>query len=82
MIGRKFACFEFAGSVMRDCCNIEHWRVELGSVRLLKEDLDRSGLRSKLRVFSNGSRSGEKSFWRCAPLDQITAPDFQQTGNE
>ena len=32
---------------------------ELGSVRLLKEDLDRDGLRSKLRVASNGSRSGE-----------------------
>src|ERR1700681_3284116 len=35
---------------------------ELGSVRLLKEDLDRDGLHSKLRVSSNGFRSGEKSF--------------------
>src|ERR1700731_4238343 len=35
---------------------------ELGSVRLLKEDLDRDGLRSKLRVSVNGSRTGQKSF--------------------
>src|ERR1700724_3794496 len=39
---------------------------ELGSVRLLKEDLDRDGLHSKLRVSSNGFRSGEKSFARGA----------------
>src|SRR5580658_9138559 len=32
---------------------------ELGSVRLLKQDLDRDGLRSKLRIAGNGSRSGE-----------------------
>jgi site-specific DNA recombinase len=35
---------------------------ELGSVRLLKEHLDRDGLRSKLRIAANESRSGEKSF--------------------
>src|SRR5437588_5913482 len=32
----------------------------LGSVRLLKAELDRDGLRSKLRIASNGSRSGEQ----------------------
>jgi site-specific DNA recombinase len=37
---------------------------ELGSVRLLKQELDRDGLRSKLRIASNGSRTGEKSFSR------------------
>jgi site-specific DNA recombinase len=35
---------------------------ELGSVRLLKEELDRDGYRSKLRIASVGSRSGDKSF--------------------
>jgi site-specific DNA recombinase len=35
---------------------------ELGSVQLLKEDLDRDGYRSKLRIASVGSRSGDKSF--------------------
>jgi hypothetical protein len=31
-----------------------HRYCELGSVRLLKEDLDLDGLRSKLRITSNG----------------------------
>ena len=39
---------------------------ELGSVRLLKEELDRDGYRSKLRIASDGSRSGDKSFARGA----------------
>jgi len=36
-------------------------------VLLLKEDFDRDGLRSKLRMASNGPRSGEKSF-ECGAL--------------
>lgn len=39
---------------------------ELGAVRLLKTELDRDGLRSKLRVARNGARSGSQSFSRGA----------------
>jgi hypothetical protein len=39
---------------------------ELGSVRLLKEELDRNGVRSKLRIAENGVRSGGESFSRGA----------------
>jgi site-specific DNA recombinase len=49
---------------------------ELGSVRLLKEDLDRDGLHSKLRVSSNGSRSGEKSFARGALYTLLRNPIY------
>ena len=48
---------------------------ELGSVRLLKQ-LDRDGLRSKLRVSSNGSRSGEKSFSRGALYTLLRNPIY------
>jgi site-specific DNA recombinase len=49
---------------------------ELGSVRLLKQDLDRDGLRSKLRVSSNGSRTGEKSFSRGALYTLLRNPIY------
>jgi len=49
---------------------------ELGSVRRLKEDLDRDGLRSKLRIASNGSRSGERSFARGALYTLIRNPIY------
>jgi site-specific DNA recombinase len=49
---------------------------ELGSVRLLKEDLDRDGLRSKLRIAVNGSRSGEKSFARGALYTLLRNPIY------
>jgi DNA invertase Pin-like site-specific DNA recombinase len=49
---------------------------KLGSVRLLKEDLDRDGLRSKLRIASNGSRSGEKSFARGALYTLLRNPIY------
>jgi len=48
----------------------------LGSVRLLKEELDRDGLRSKLRVASNGSRSGEKYFSRGALYALLRNPIY------
>ena len=41
--------------------------LELGSVRLLKADHDRRGIRSKVRVAQNGSRSGGQPFSRGAP---------------
>src|ERR1700682_5907720 len=34
------------------------WYLELRSVRLLKHDLDRRGVVSKIRVSKNGTRSG------------------------
>ena len=46
----------------------------LGSVRLLKAELDRDGLRSKLRIASNGSRSGEQSFARGALYTLLRNP--------
>ena len=49
---------------------------ELGSVRLLKEDLDRDGLRSKLRIASNGSRSGAQSFSRGALYTLLRNPIY------
>jgi site-specific DNA recombinase len=39
---------------------------ELGSVRLLKHELDRGGIRSKLRLAKNGVQSGGHSFCRGA----------------
>lgn len=39
---------------------------ELGNVRLLKDELDRAGIRSKLRTAMNGDRSGGQSFSRGA----------------
>jgi site-specific DNA recombinase len=35
---------------------------ELGSVRLLKEELDRNDVRSKIRVSKNGVESGGQAF--------------------
>jgi site-specific DNA recombinase len=49
---------------------------QLGSVRLLKQELDREGLRSKLRISSNGSRSGEKSFSRGALYTLLRNPIY------
>ena len=49
---------------------------DLGSVRLLMQELDRDGLRSKLRVSSTGSRSGEKSFARGALYTLLRNPIY------
>ena len=40
---------------------------ELGSVRLLKEDLDRNGVRSKIRVSKRWSRSSMPAASRSSP---------------
>ena len=50
--------------------------LELGSVRLLKAELDRRGLRSKLRVASNGVRSGGHSFYRGALYTVLRNPIY------
>jgi site-specific DNA recombinase len=49
---------------------------ELGSVRLLKEELDRDGYRSKLRIAGDGSRSGDKSFARGALYTLLRNPIY------
>jgi site-specific DNA recombinase len=50
--------------------------IELGSVRLLKEDLDRDGLRSKLRIGSDGSCTGDKCFYRGALYTVLRNPIY------
>src|SRR6266436_6073312 len=50
--------------------------LELGSVRLLMEDLNRRGIRSKVRVASNGKRSGGNLFFRGALYALLSNPIY------
>jgi DNA invertase Pin-like site-specific DNA recombinase len=50
--------------------------LELGSVRLLKRDLDRRGVRSKVRVHSDGTRTGGNSFSRGALYALLSNPIY------
>jgi site-specific DNA recombinase len=50
--------------------------LELGSVRLLMEDLNRRGIRSKVRVAGNGKRSGGNSFFRGALYALLSNPIY------
>jgi site-specific DNA recombinase len=49
---------------------------ELGSVRLLIEDLNRRGIRSKVRVAKNGRKSGGNSFFRGALYQLLSNPIY------
>jgi site-specific DNA recombinase len=49
---------------------------ELGSVRLLKEELDRNGVRSKLRVSKDGVESGGQVFSRGALYTLLRNPIY------
>ena len=49
---------------------------ELGSVRLLKDELDRGGVRSKVRVSKHGKRSGGESFSRGALYTLLRNPIY------
>ena len=49
---------------------------ELGSVRLLMEDLNRRGIRSKVRVAKNGRKSGGNSFFRGALYQLLSNPVY------
>jgi hypothetical protein len=49
---------------------------ELGSVRLLMEDLNRRGIRSKVRVAKNGRKSGGNSFFRGALYQLLSNPIY------
>ena len=50
--------------------------LELGSVRLLMEDLNRRGVRSKVRVARNGKPSGGNSFFRGALYVLLSNPIY------
>ena len=50
--------------------------LELGSVRLLKQDLDRRGVASKVRLSRKGSSSGGKSFSRGALYELLSNPIY------
>jgi hypothetical protein len=52
---------------------------ELGSVRLLKNELDQRGIRSKLRGAKNGARSGGQSFSRGALYTLLEGSGFELT---
>jgi DNA invertase Pin-like site-specific DNA recombinase len=49
---------------------------ELGSVRLLKQDLDQQGIRSKQRIYRNGSRAGGQPFSRGALYALLSNPIY------
>jgi site-specific DNA recombinase len=49
---------------------------ELGCVRLLMEDLNRRGIRSKVRVATNGRKSGGNPFFRGALYQLLSNPIF------
>src|SRR5258708_1787698 len=49
---------------------------ELGSVRLLMEDLNRRGIRSKVRVAKNGRKSGGNPFFRGALYQLLSNPIY------
>jgi site-specific DNA recombinase len=49
---------------------------ELGSVRLLKEELDRNGVRSKIRVSKDGGESGGQAFSRGALYTLLRNPIY------
>src|SRR5258708_4756420 len=50
--------------------------LELGSVRLLMEDLNRRGIRSKVRVAKNGKQSGGNPFFRGALYALLSNPIY------
>jgi len=50
--------------------------LELGSVRLLMEDLNCRGIRSKVRVAKNGQKSGGNLFFRGALYSLLSNPIF------
>ncbi len=50
--------------------------LDLGSVRLLKQDLDRRGTSSKIRVSVKGNKSGGRSFLRGALYELLANPIY------
>jgi site-specific DNA recombinase len=50
--------------------------LELGSVRLLMEDLNGRGIRSKVRISKNGNQSGGNRFYRGALYEMLSNPIY------
>jgi site-specific DNA recombinase len=50
--------------------------LELGSVRLLMEDLNSRGIRSKVRIAKNGKQSGGNRFYRGALYEMLSNPIY------
>jgi len=50
------------------------WYLELGSVRLLQQELERRGIRSKVRLHADGSRTGGAAFSRGALYALLSNP--------
>ncbi len=50
--------------------------LELGSVRRLKEDLDRQGIRSKVRTYESGHKTGGQAFGRGALYALLSNPVY------
>jgi site-specific DNA recombinase len=50
--------------------------LELGSVRLLRDALDRQGIRSKVRIYGDGTRAGGNSFARGALYALLSNPIY------
>jgi len=57
------------------CLIYQRYR-ELGSVRLLKDDLDRRGIRSKRRTYIDGAQAGGMSFARGALYALLSNPIY------
>jgi site-specific DNA recombinase len=70
---RQLVVNETEAAIVR---NIFNRYLELGSVRLLNEELDRNGVRSKRRVAGNGGESGGQSFSRGALYTLLGNPIY------
>jgi len=73
IIDRRLAVNEAEASLVRQ---IYKRYLELGSVRLLKHDLDRRGIVSKVRVSGKGTKSGGKSLSRGALYELLSNPIY------
>src|SRR6202022_2842647 len=73
VIDRRLVVNQSEAETVRE---IFHRYLELGSVRLLMEDLNRRGIRSKVRVARNGQTSGGNSFFRGALYVLLSNPIY------
>jgi site-specific DNA recombinase len=73
VVERRLVANESEAETVRD---IFRRYLELGSVRLLMENLNRRGIRSKVRVAGNGKPSGGNSFFRGALYALLSNPIY------
>ena len=69
-------CLEVNQSEAQKVLEIFRRYLELGSVRLLMEDLNRRGIRSKVRIAKNGRTSGGNPFFRGALYVLLSNPIY------